>query len=516
MKAAIYCRLSSEDRDKRPDGDSESIQNQRSMLLRFAAERGWEIYDIYSDDDCAGTDRKRPEFNRLLNDAEAKRFDVILCKTQSRFTREIELVEKYINTLFPIWGIRFMSVVDNADTAVKSNARSRQINGLINEWYLQDLSENVRSVLANKRRQGLFTGSQPLYGYVKDPDRKGRLLIDEEAAEVVREIFMLYAGGMSSTEIARELDRRGIPNPTEYKRRRGIYNGHASKYGSLWSAGTISDMLKNEMYIGNMVQGRYGSVSYKTRQNRPKPRSEWVIVKGTHEPVVGAELWNRVQALMGRKTAQRSPKRVGIFAGKARCAFCGSALRSSKPSARTHGADKRYLVCPKHYADAGSCPGACVAEDRLEGYLLAELKRLTEAHLDFAKLETRLDALCGGGAGKAEAEIAAYENAASDCVKGIKELYLDKVKGVVTEETFIELSKELERERNRLSALIEAETARLAELRENADRISRRVERILLCDRLTGHAVNALVDSIAVGRRIPGTHEVPVEILWRF
>ena len=148
MKVAIYCRLSEEDRNKQFEtDDSGSIQNQKAMLMQYAMEQGWELYNIYSDDDYAGADRRRPEFNRLLEDAEKRRFDIILCKTQSRFTRELELVEKYIHGLFPLWGIRFISIVDNADTANKGNKKSRQINGLVNEWYLEDMSDNIRSVL---------------------------------------------------------------------------------------------------------------------------------------------------------------------------------------------------------------------------------------------------------------------------------------------------------------------------------------------------------------------------------
>ena len=149
-KVAIYCRLSEEDKDKlNKDDDSNSIQNQKSMLLHYALSQKWEVYNIYSDDDYTGADRKRPEFNRLLKDAESGNFDIVLCKTQSRFTREMELVEKYINGLFPIWGIRFVGLVDNADTAIKGNKKARQINGLVNEWFLEDMSESIKSALTN-------------------------------------------------------------------------------------------------------------------------------------------------------------------------------------------------------------------------------------------------------------------------------------------------------------------------------------------------------------------------------
>ena len=207
LRVALYVRLSEEDRNKRFEtDDSNSIQNQKAMLLQYAMEQGWEVYDIYNDDDYTGSDRKRPAFNRLLKDAEEHKFDIILCKTQSRFTRELELVEKYIHGLFPLWGIRFVGLVDNADTANKGNKKSRQINGLVNEWYLEDMSENIRSVLTNRRLNGFHIGAFAPYGYMKDPDMKGHLIIDEEAATVVREVFNMFVSGYGKTAIARSLN----------------------------------------------------------------------------------------------------------------------------------------------------------------------------------------------------------------------------------------------------------------------------------------------------------------------
>lgn len=278
-KAAIYCRLSEEDHSKKhKTEDSGSIRNQKALLLEYSIRQGWEVYDIYSDDNYTGSDRNRPEFTRLLNDAKAHRFDIILCKSQSRFTRELELVEKYINGLFPLWRIRFVSLVDNADTANRGNKKSRQINGLVNEWYLEDMSENIRSVLTNRRKSGFHIGAFALYGYKKDPEQKGHLLVDAEAAATVREIFTLFSQGYGKTAIARMLNDRGIPNPTEYKRLHGLrYQQPKRKNSTLWKYSAISDMLTNEMYIGNMVQGKYGSVSFKTKQNKPRPRRNGIV-----------------------------------------------------------------------------------------------------------------------------------------------------------------------------------------------------------------------------------------------
>ena len=277
-KVAIYCRLSEEDKNKQnATDDSGSIQNQKAMLREHANIMEWEIYDIYSDDDYAGSDRNRPEFKRLIADAQARKFDIILCKTQSRFTREVELVERYIHGLFPIWGIRFVSIVDNADTANRGNKKSRQINALVNEWYLEELSDSIKAALSSRRKNGYHIGSFALYGYKKDPDLKGHLIIDEEAAAVVREVFALFAQGYGKTAIARILNDRGIPNPTEYKRLQGLrYKRAPGSTGTLWKYFAISDMLSNEIYIGNMIQGKTEKISYKSNKYRSRPKDQWL------------------------------------------------------------------------------------------------------------------------------------------------------------------------------------------------------------------------------------------------
>lgn len=521
MKVAIYCRLSEEDRDKQfATDDSNSIQNQKAMLLQYAMDQGWELYNIYSDDDYAGADRRRPEFNRLLKDAEAHRFDIILCKTQSRFTRELELVEKYIHGFFPVWGIRFISIVDNADTANKGNKKSRQINGLVNEWYLEDMSDNIRSVLVNRRINGFHIGAFALYGYKKDSEHKGHLIIDKEAAVVVREVFTLFSQGYGKSTIARMLNERGIPNPTEYKRLHGLrYKQPKSKSGTLWKYFAISDMLSNEIYIGNMVQGKYGSVSYKTKQNKPRPKSEWYIVEGTHEPIIDRELWDRVQVLIGQRTRPFSNGTIGLFARKARCANCGYIMRSAK-SAPKRGS-KHYLKCPNHHVAKEACIGSFISVERLERIVMEELNRLAREYLDKDELERNIEFCDNLKEQKARllSDMATCEKKAGEYTKGIRELYMDKVKGLVSESDYVEMSKEFITERERLErALIDGQK-RLADLEEKqAVGNNRRelVEQYSKLEHLTREMVETLIDYISVGKRIPGTRDVPVEIHWSF
>lgn len=518
-KVAIYCRLSEEDRNKQNQtDDSGSIKNQKEMLLQYSMSQGWELYNIYSDDDFTGSDRSRPEFNRLLSDAQSHKFDIILCKTQSRFTREMELVEKYIHGLFPLWGIRFIGLVDHADTDNRGNKKARQINGLINEWYLEEMSENIRSVLTNRRKNGHHIGAFALYGYKKDPNKKGHLIIDEEAAHIVREVFILIAQGYGKTAIARMLNDRGIPNPTEYKRLNGLrYEQPKGKTGTLWKYSAIASMITNEIYIGNMVQGKYGSVSYKTKQNKPRSKENWYHVEGTHEPIIERELWNRVQAIVAQRAKPFEVGTIGLFARKARCAHCGYVMRSSK----NHG--KHYLQCSERqrHVAKDACAGAFIAVDKLEQLVLGELRVLSQQYLDKDELERQIEfrddwesrqkRLCS--------DINTYQKKIEESTRCIRNLYVDKVKEVISESDYNDLSREFTVEKERAKASIHRAQTQLNELSQRiaaGDNRRELMEQYLGIDRLTREMVEVLIDYISVGKRIPGTKDVPIEIHWNF
>lgn len=516
-KAAIYCRLSEEDRNKKKEtDDSNSIRNQKAMLLEYSIQQGWEVYHIYSDDNYTGADRNRPEFNRMLEDAQAHQFDIILCKSQSRFTRELELVEKYIHGLFPIWGIRFVSLIDNADTANKGNKKSRQINGLVNEWYLEEMSENIRAVLANRRKNGFHIGAFALYGYKKDPAQKGHLMIDEEAAAIVREVFTLFSQGVGKTTIARMLNARGVPNPTEYKRLHGLrYQQPKRKNSTLWKYSAISHMLTNEMYIGNMVQGKYGSVSYKTKQNKPRPKENWYRMEHTHEAIIDRGLWDRVQTLIAARAKPFDAGTVGLFAGKARCANCGYTMRSSK------NRGKHYLQCSNRHVAKDACIGAFIAVEKLEKIVIQELNALSQRYLDQDELERSV--VFNQNLEQQRANwLNAKEKLAGqmeDHHTYVRTLYMDKVKGIISEADYLAMADDFAKERARMESQIKEAQHHIADLDAQmlpGDQRKEIIRGYTHVEHLTREMVEILIDYITVGKRIPGTQDVPIEIHWNF
>lgn len=325
MKAAIYCRLSQEDAfHVTAQGESESIQNQRAMLQKYAAAHQYEVYRVYCDENYSGMDGERPAFNQLLADAKAHRFSIVLVKTLSRFTRDLAVVEKYIHGCFPEWGIRFIAVVDHSDTNDRASKKPRQLHGLINEWYLEDLSCNVRSVLAHRCREGLYIGAIAPYGYRRNPDSKGRLCIDPEAAAIVRHVFALYLSGLGTAQVADLLNQGGISPPNYYKFQSGIL--HQNLSGGKWNAGTVARTLQNPCYKGTLVQGKSERCSFKSRKKTAKSESEWIIVQNTHAPIVPPETFDLVQLLLGSHGRASSTGTIPPLSGKLFCAVCGGRL----------------------------------------------------------------------------------------------------------------------------------------------------------------------------------------------
>lgn len=518
---AIYVRLSEEDRDKRnEEDDSRSIQNQKSMLRAFAETNGWNIYKIYSDEDYAGADRSRPAFNELLKDAEAKKFSIVLCKSQSRFTREMELVEHYLHDLFPQWGIRFVGLVDNADTAVKGNKKARQINGLVNEWYLEDLSENIKEVLHNLHEKGYFTGAFAPYGYKKDPDYKGHLLPDEEAAQIVHRIFEMYAEGWGKVAIARQLNAEKIPNPTEYKRLHGIRwkRYKDTERSALWQYFSVADILTNEVYIGNMVQGKVASTSYKTKKVKSCPKEQWIRVPNTHAPIIERELWEKVQDIVRKKAKPGWNGERGIFSRKVRCMYCGYTLRSGK----AHG-NIRYLKCSSRHVDATYCQGSYINLKNLERIVLQELQKMIHQYLDedAAEQYIQIKNEIAEQRKTVQKQLGQLQEKLDNANYSLRMLYQDRVSGIITPEDFTRLSAAFKEDLKETEEAVKLHKRQLEELDEQErKRASKReiLTEMMNLKELNRDIVDTLIDYIEVGRRKEHApkEDVPVVIHWKF
>lgn len=521
MRVAIYCRLSREDDDKLHENDeSESIQNQKSMLINYAIERSWDIYNIYCDEDYSGIDSERPEFNKLLEDAKSHKFDIVLCKTQSRFTRDMEMVEKYLHNKFVEWNVRFVSLVDHVDTLDKGNKKSRQINGLVNEWYLEDLSENIRRTFDSKRQQGLHIGSFVCYGYKRNPESKNKLVIDEEASDVIRLIFNLYEQGNGITKIAQILNDKGILTPTKYKQSQGINFKNQGKNIDYWCESTVSKILKNEVYIGNLVQGYNKKVSYKSKQMKNQPKSEWIIVENTHEPIITREQFYKVQEIFKSKTRRCKNGEVHLFTNKLVCLDCGSKLYKCR-----NDRGYVYFSCKGSKKLYGTCTPHSIGYENLKNLVTEKIREKILAFYNFDNISDDLfvsnDNLNKAKLLQNKVELLSKEM--KDINNAIKELYLNKVSGKVPEEVFEDLNssflsdksakqKELTKLENDLSNLKEKEL--------NSKFIKEQKEKIINhfkdFKELNYDIVNSFIDYIEIGEKDRKTKTQDIIIRWNF
>lgn len=393
-RAALYLRLSKEDQDKLTRGDdSASIKNQRMLLIDFALQHDYQITEVYSDDDESGLFDTRPDFERMLTDAKLGKFDILIAKSQSRFSRNMEHVEKYLHRDFPNLGIRFIGVVDGADTYNAGNKKSRQINGLVNEWYCEDLSENIRSAFRAKMKAGQYLGSSCPYGYIKDPKDHNHLIIDEYAANVVRKIYQLYLKGYGKAKIAKILTGEGILIPTLYKRKvLGInyHNAHETETTKGWSYQTIHMILNNEVYIGNVVQNKYNNLSYKEKRHVRQPKEQWIRVMGKHEAIISSETFKEVQERQRIRAksvnGQGSPS---LFSGLLFCADCGHSMVRKY---ERRGEHKFIGYCCRTYKDQGKslCKSHAVDDGKLKAAVLYSVRNEARKILtseDIARLD---------------------------------------------------------------------------------------------------------------------------------
>ena len=454
----------------------------------------------------------------MLSAAKRKKFQIILCKSQSRFTRDMELVEKYIHGLFPIWGIRFIAVADNADTEVKGNKKARQINGLVNEWYLEDLSENVRMVFDLKRREGQYIGGFPIYGYKKDPANKNHIIIDPEAAEVVRQIFQWSLEGHGKQSIAHMLNESGIPSPSRYKADHGWTCGILSKTDhGLWNKTTVWRILHNEMYTGTMVQGRRKKVSYKSKALIDVPEDQWYRVEGTHEPIIDRETFAVVQRNLSLRTKADGRGEVHLLSGLVKCMDCGSTM--SKVTDCRQGRPRRsYLRC-KLYADSGKaklCTRHSIRLDKLEELISDRIRYYVRTcyklePLDLQpKRDTHREAL--------EQERKTLAAQLEKRSQALKTLYLDKVSGLLTDGQFSELNQSFLEEKARLEqrlSKIDAEFSGHEKPQQQAD-LMERAKELLKLETVPRELVVALVDKVEIGERNPDTGEQQVRVTWKF
>ena len=375
-KAADYARISREDGDKE---ESDSIGTQFDIIDDYIAHNDDITFiDRYSDDGWSGTNFDRPDFMRLMEDIKKGKINCVIVKDLSRLGRNYILVGQYLEMIFPMLNIRFISVNDRIDSVkdpASINNALVSFKNVMNDEYCRDISNKVRSSLDRKRSKGEFIGSFASYGYMKDPDDHHHLIVDPVAAEVVKNIFDWFLQGMSIIGIAKRLNHMGIPNPSAYKRQCGLnYKHPAGQLDSAWPDSSVKRVLKNRLYVGDMVQNKNRTKSYKVQISVAVPEENWVIVPNMHEAIIDREKFETVQQLLMRDT-RTSPgiNHVSIFAGYIRCADCLRAM-GKKSVAQSYGKYHYYVCQTFRKAGRNLCTKHTIREKQLYDAVLATIQ----------------------------------------------------------------------------------------------------------------------------------------------
>ncbi len=448
--ADAYFRLSREDGDKT---ESDSIVNQRALVKEFLKTHpDIQIYHERVDDGFSGVNFERPAFKQMLEDIKAGEVNCVIVKDLSRFGRDYIEAGRYIEKIFPYLGVRFIAINDSIDTAFGLNGADEMLipfKNLINDAYCRDISIKIRSHLDIKRKNGQYIGSFAPYGYQKSPDDKNKLIVDEKAASVVRQIFKWKIEGMSGERIAEKLNELGIPTPMEYKHRNGenFQCGFRRKAVPKWQANGVNYILRNEVYTGVLLQGKTASPNYKVRKRTKKDKKDWIRCEDSHEAIVSKEDFQMVHSFFGNDTRVAPEEKIlYLFSGFVKCGHCnGNMTRKSIPVK-----DKRYvyLVCIENKNKAGCTNNKGIPLEKFEKVVLQVINLYIESAFELGQLLELADEVFYHGyfVEKIYEDIMDKELEIEKKRQYASSVYQDYKEGILSKEEYLELKQMYETE----------------------------------------------------------------------
>lgn len=373
FKVAMYIRLSKEDGDKQ---ESESVTNQRNLMLRYIKDNNLELFDEYIDDGVSGTTFDRPGFNRMITDIEDKKVNMVITKDLSRLGRDYIKTGFYIENYFPENSVRYVALLDSLDTFEENSSASdiTPFKAVLNDMYAKDISKKIRSVCKQKRENGQYISAYPPYGYKKDSnDELSRLIVDEYAGNVVKRIFNMYVRGLGSYKICNKLNEENIEPPAVYLKMNLV---HKSKDFYKWRSSSVQKILKNEVYLGKLLQGKTKKLSYKSKKKIDLPREIWIVEENAHEALIDIDTFNKVQQILERKYNTRNRNREYLLKGITYCHNCGNKLTFVTKTEKYKDTkyERRYAICGK--ANKGGCIKQYNNYDKLEKEIIEYIRNV--------------------------------------------------------------------------------------------------------------------------------------------
>lgn len=499
-KAGMYLRLSREDEEKQNKSDlSQSINNQRDFITAFANENNFNIVETYCDDGISGTTFDRDDFQRMIKDIENKKINMVITKDLSRLGRDHIQTDYYLEIFFPSKNVRFIAINDGYDSIQNENFGNEIIpfKSLLNEMYAKDISKKVRTSLKTKQIKGEYLGTTAPYGYMKNPNKKGQLIPDPISSKYVQKIFELYLSGKSLLWIANYLTAENIPTPSGY---RNIKN--TQKYiKGLWNEKSVKFILSNEVYLGHTIQNKKKKISYKMKKQVDIPKSEWIKVKNTHEPIITERDFSLANQILEKRAIHKKPNVTHLLTGFMFCGNCGAPI-TFLPQ---HIKGKYYTCCSTAKRTKKSmnlCQMKLIPEDVVNNYILDTLRLICVQYLNEDKLvsntsNSRTDYILNNLINEKNKINANLENN-----KNISfNLYKDKISGIIDNSQFIELSNNFKKENEKLSKELEKTEEKINTLKlqtENKEFVKKIIHNFLSFKNVDRNILALLINKIVI------------------
>lgn len=497
-KVGIYIRLSKEDEEKEKYSESESIQNQRALLMQYIKENKLNFIAEYVDDGISGTSFDRPGFNKMIEDIENGKINMVITKDLSRLGRNYVQSGYYTETYFPEHNVRYIAILDNIDTAIDSaNNDIAPFKSILNEMYAKDTSKKINSVLQSKRKQGEYLGTAP-YGYKKDPENKYHLIIDEEAAKVVKLIFERYLEGYGTMQIADYLSEQKIPIPSDYnKKKRGA---KSITYG-LWAQSTVRFILSNEIYTGTVIQGKRKKLSFKSKKFIDVPEEDWVKVPNMHEAIVSIEDYERAKRIIESTKGSRVGENDYLFKGLLRCYDCKGyiGIRSPDKNGNIYGRCQRY----GRYGKFDVCSPHNFNYQVFEESMILVLKEICKEYSN----KKRLEEIVKKSRSKENKELdlrnrlKTYEAQIQKETRKLELLYEDRLSEIITVDSYIEnanrIRNEIKEYQERIKE-IQQELSGEENSKNKDEKLNNLVDEFLNMEKPTKEIIREFIDKIEI------------------
>ena len=526
--AELYCRLSKDDGNS---VESMSIWSQKVMLKQFAESNSIAIYDYYVDDGYSGTNFERPSFKKMITDIENGKINCVITKDLSRLGRNYLQSGAYIEMYFPQKNIRYIAITDGIDTLNSNQNDIMPFKNILNEMYAKDTSKKVKSAIQSRMREGTYIGSKAPFGYLKDPDNKRRLIIDEKTKPIIELIYKLCLEGKGTQLISQELMKRKIPRPSVFVENAEKLYGLTEENKYQWSHRMVLNVLRDPVYCGNMARNKRPTLSFKNSKRMYIPKSDYIYAKDTHEGIVSEEIWEQVQTMIDKRKCNNKKGLYydNILQGLVRCPKCGYAL-TPKTDYRLKKKElidfvhfscstyKKYGVnaCSSHRIEARDLYNIVLEDIQYHGNMALSAKE------DFVeKIIEKIEVEKIDEGKELSNKLELKKNQLAELDRSYEQLYEDRLEGNITERNFNLMNVSISKKQDKLIEeikVLEGDIEVSFETEDNYKKFMDNISKYAKIKSLNRYILNQIIDKIYVydKEEIDGQISQKVEIHYKF